>query len=201
MAGRQECRNAEAESLQVQALAGRRRVLGEEHPNTLASMSNLGALYLSQGRLSVAEPLFTQAVEVGRRVLGPVHPSLKRYLTWLAKLWLAQHRYAGAESLLREALNGPDNERPESWEPLERQSLLGVSLMEQLRFAEAEPWLISGCRGLLQRRAAIPLPDRPAVERAGQGIIQLYDRWAKPEKSVEWHQQLQREGVSVAAAK
>ena len=51
-----------------------RRVLGEEHPNTLESMNNLAGLYMNQGKFAQAEPLLVKALEVSRRVLGEEHP-------------------------------------------------------------------------------------------------------------------------------
>ncbi len=153
-------------------------------------MNYLGMLYLSQGRYSEAEPLFTKAVEVSRRVLGPTSPALRIYLTSLAKLRLAQRRYGDAEQALREALSGREDESPIAWELNERQSLLGFSLMQQSRFAEAEPWPARGrdrgrrasaaratrLRGGVPPRASDGSPDPtrrpgPGTEWASRGAI------------------------------
>ena len=50
------------------ALEAYERVLGKEHPDTLASVNNL--LYESQGRYGEAEPLYKRALEAYERVLG-----------------------------------------------------------------------------------------------------------------------------------
>jgi len=63
-------RNEEAEKLHVKTLEILRRVLGEEHPDTLGSMNNLASVYASQGRNEEAEKLLSEAVEIRRRVLG-----------------------------------------------------------------------------------------------------------------------------------
>jgi Flp pilus assembly protein TadD len=118
-------------------------------------------------------------------VLGPANPALRIYLTSLAKLRLAQHRYGDAEQSLREALSGREDESPIAWELKERQSLLGFSLMQQSRFAEAEPWLVSGYRGLVQLQATIPSPRLSSVEEAGERLVQFYENWGKPEKAAE----------------
>ena len=47
----------EAEPLLRQVLEAGRRVLGPEHPTTLASMSNLALVLLYRGKLDEAEPL------------------------------------------------------------------------------------------------------------------------------------------------
>jgi hypothetical protein len=51
-----------AEALFVMALKGRRRTLGDGHPDTLASIGDLGWLYVSEGRYAEAEPLLREAV-------------------------------------------------------------------------------------------------------------------------------------------
>lgn len=46
-----------AESLNVQSMEMKKRILGVEHPSTLASMYNLASTYRNQGRLKEAEDL------------------------------------------------------------------------------------------------------------------------------------------------
>ena len=50
------------------------RVLGEDHPNTLASRNNLAGAYESAGRLGEAIPLYEQTLTDSVRVLGEDHP-------------------------------------------------------------------------------------------------------------------------------
>ena len=51
----------------------RKRVLGEEHPDTRSSMWNLALTYLNQGRWKEVEKLFVQVMEISARVLGEEH--------------------------------------------------------------------------------------------------------------------------------
>ena len=51
-----------------------RSELGEEHPETLASLRELGLLYRWQGRPQEAERVFEQCLEIRRRRLGDEHP-------------------------------------------------------------------------------------------------------------------------------
>ena len=50
----------QAEALHRQTLAIRRRVLGPEHADTLASMNNLADIYSAQGKYAQAEALDNQ---------------------------------------------------------------------------------------------------------------------------------------------
>ena len=58
----------EAEELFVQVVEAQKRVLGQEHPETL--ISNLSSTYYGQGRSKKAEELCVQVVEARKRVLG-----------------------------------------------------------------------------------------------------------------------------------
>jgi hypothetical protein len=50
-----------------------KRVLGEEHLNTLTSISNLALTYHDRGRWEEAEKLGLQVIETAKRVLGEEH--------------------------------------------------------------------------------------------------------------------------------
>ena len=97
-------RYGEAEPLLEQVLQLRREVLGERHPDTLASLDNLAALYLNQGRYGEAEPLYEQALQLRREVLGERHPDTLQSLNDLAALYDRQGRDGEAELLRKEAL-------------------------------------------------------------------------------------------------
>ncbi|KAH7271056.1 hypothetical protein B0J15DRAFT_389638, partial [Fusarium solani] len=47
-----------------------KRVLGEEHPDTLTSIANLASIFRNQGRWKEAEELEVGVIETTKRVLG-----------------------------------------------------------------------------------------------------------------------------------
>src|SRR5205085_11695717 len=73
-----------------QALAIRRRVLGDDHPDTLTSLNNYGSVLEKLGRDSEAESVYKQALERRRRLLGEDNPktlmSLNNYAHVLCSL-------------------------------------------------------------------------------------------------------------------
>ncbi len=101
-------RYSEAEPLYQQALAIRRRLLGEEHPDVATSLNDLAYLYYNQGRYAEAEPLLQQALAIRRRLLGEEHPDVATSLNNLALLYNNQGRYAEAELLYMQALESRD---------------------------------------------------------------------------------------------
>ncbi|OIW26061.1 HET-domain-containing protein [Coniochaeta ligniaria NRRL 30616] len=92
-------RYREGEAQFEQLLKIEKRVLGEEHPNTLGSMHNLAITYYGQGRLGEAESLGVQVLETRKRVLGEEHPDILGSMNLLAITYHAQGRLGEAESL------------------------------------------------------------------------------------------------------
>jgi tetratricopeptide (TPR) repeat protein len=180
-----------AEPLLTKALEVRRRLLGDEHPDTLSNRNDLAVLYGGEGKYGEAGDLFTSVLEARRRVLGPAHPDTTDVMVLLAEVRLGQKQYSTAELLLREALNNDEKTAPDGWRPFRSRSLLGASLAGQAKYEEAEPVLVSGYQGMLEREATIPFEDRLALTQAREWIVQLYERWAKPEKVAGWRAKFQ----------
>ncbi|MFE5084489.1 tetratricopeptide repeat protein [Streptomyces mirabilis] len=69
------------------AVAGRVRMLGDDHPDTLASRSNLAGAYGAAGDLGRAIPLHEQTLADRMRVLGDDHPDTLASRTRLANAY------------------------------------------------------------------------------------------------------------------
>jgi len=177
---------AEAETAFKRVLEAQRRVLGADRPETLTTLNLLGTVKFYEGDYAGAEQLFAQALEGDRRALGNEHPRTLSSLVWLGRTRLQQHRYALAEPGFREALNKYQSTMPEAWERYNTQSLLGQSLAGAQKYDEAEPLVISGYLGMVQRRDKIPAVSQPDVGSAGDQIVHLYEDWLKPDKAGEW---------------
>jgi tetratricopeptide (TPR) repeat protein len=68
-------KHAEAESMYRKTLAVDQRVSGPEHPQTLATVTNLANTLLSQGNYAEAETTYRAVLAIQQRVLGPEHPN------------------------------------------------------------------------------------------------------------------------------
>jgi len=64
-------------SLYEQTLTDRTRILGSDHPDTLASGNNLAYAYESAGDLGRATGLYEQTLTDSMRVRGRNHPETK----------------------------------------------------------------------------------------------------------------------------
>jgi serine/threonine protein kinase/Tfp pilus assembly protein PilF len=128
-----------AEAMSREALAIRRKLLGNEHPDVADSLNNLALALHAQGRLAEAETMYREALAIQKRLWGDRHPSVPDALHNLADVLRAQGKLAEAETLHREILamrrKRLGNEHPDVANSLN--SLAGV-LWNQGKLAEAE---------------------------------------------------------------
>ncbi|HTK67153.1 MAG TPA: tetratricopeptide repeat protein [Pseudonocardia sp.] len=62
------------------------KVLGFEHPDTVAVATGLAAAHQAAGRPEMANPLYTAALDVRRRTLGDDHPDTLSLIAALAQI-------------------------------------------------------------------------------------------------------------------
>jgi serine/threonine protein kinase/tetratricopeptide (TPR) repeat protein len=126
-------------ALEQQALAERRRVLGEDHPDTLLSIGNLGVYLGAVGKRDEAEPYYREALEKSRRVRGDDHPETLVCIANMGSLLLDKGQYSEAEPYFREALERRrrvlGDEDPDTLGSIND---WGALLREQGKLAEAE---------------------------------------------------------------
>jgi hypothetical protein len=87
---------ASARTLYERELEFRRRVQGEEHPDTLTARNNLAQTLKAQGDLAGARQQQEQVLEPRRRLLGEEHPATLMARSNLAGTLYAQGDLAGA---------------------------------------------------------------------------------------------------------
>jgi len=127
------------EALLTRAVDIRRRVLGPEHRDTLASMDELGMVFNIENRYPEAEKLNREVLEVRRRVLGPQNLDTLTSMSHLAKALYAQGHYSEAEKWEREVLDlhrrvlGPNH-----LDTVLTMQLLAATLEREGRYSEAE---------------------------------------------------------------
>ncbi len=149
-----------AEPLLEEALRCRERLLGAEHPDTLASVNNLALLYANQGRHGEAEPLLKEALRDSERVLGAEHRTTLASVNNLALLYRSQGRHGEAEPLSRRALRDCERllgaEHPDTLRSVNNH--LASLYYSQGRHGEAEP-LFQRALGDCERVLGVQHPD------------------------------------------
>jgi serine/threonine protein kinase/tetratricopeptide (TPR) repeat protein len=128
----------EAEELYRRSLDLYRQVLGPDHADTIDAMSSFGNFLIQTGRLDEAQTLLQSVLAADRR-LRPQHTYVGNDLENLGRVAFRKHQYAEAGNYFREALTIYNATlAPDSGFIATAWTLLGWSLLEQQRMAEAE---------------------------------------------------------------
>ncbi len=127
--------------VQRACLRTRREELGDDDPDTLRSITRMGVLIQSQGKIVEAEPYYDEALETKRRVFGNDHAETLISINNMGYLKKVQGKFIEAELLYREALGtrrrvfGDDHA-----DSLVSMSNLGALLHSRGKLDEAEPY-------------------------------------------------------------
>jgi hypothetical protein len=80
-----------------------------------------------------------------------------------------------------------------------RRGELGLALLEQARYDEAEPLLLAGYQGIVERRAV--LTDPSLIGSAGGWIVRLHSARGRPDQAAQWSARVRAEEASAAVLK
>jgi non-specific serine/threonine protein kinase/serine/threonine-protein kinase len=162
---------ADAERHIRRAIDLRRKVLGEEDPETLKSMEDLAALYMSQGKLPQAEEQFNHVLKIEQRVVGKDNPKTLDTSFELANVYKYKGDTERAEALFTEVLEkerrvlGPEHERT-----LETASLLASVYQLRKESANAESLMTQ----TLDTQRRVLGEDHPDTLLTAQNLATLY---------------------------
>lgn len=154
--------------------------------------------YETANQFDKAEPWRRKWVAVVKSRSGT---DSKEYLNELVDLaWnlLKQKKWADSEPFLREVVALRERKQPDVWSTFYARSMLGESLLEQKKYTEAEPLLLSGYKGLKQRRKSIPAAGGQRIFEAVDRIIRLYTVTNKPDQVSKWKEERVRLTVTPA---
>jgi tetratricopeptide (TPR) repeat protein len=150
--------------------------------------------FVREGRMAAGRDSLLELVRAARRE-SDVEPDGRDLLT-LAACLNRLRAYADAEELARGYLmspTAPSDERSATWAHCQ----LGIALLGQNKFDEAEPHLLAGYDGLirLERRAT---PTAQAGYRGhrtefGRHVVELYTARGQEASAAEWRAKLPRE--------
>ena len=160
----------ESERLATDALATRRRTLGDRHPDVATSLDNLGQLAREKSRFELAVRHHREALEIRRTVVGPRSPETAQSLNNLALAFREWGKYDEAEPLAREALDirlatfAPDHP-----DVLTVKSSLADLVMSRGNLPEAEKLH----REVLEARRRVLPANHPLIARSLNNVASM----------------------------
>jgi hypothetical protein len=175
-----------AEALDKDTVEKDTRKYGPAHPETLTALTNLAYLYETHNRYGEALPLELRGQQIAEKQFGPDHRVVIAYTSMVGKDYLGLGKYAKAEPEFRQALASVIKTTPAGWRRYNLESLLGGALLGEKKYAEAEPLLLSGCKGMKQQEPTLPIGAKVFLKEDCDRVAPLYRAWGKPREAAEW---------------
>jgi tRNA A-37 threonylcarbamoyl transferase component Bud32 len=183
---------AEAQPHLERALELRRRVLGDQHLDTLELLDEAASLYYRRGQYTQSAPLHAKVLEARLRILGEAHLDTLKSMNNLADSYRAQGKYAEAEPLFKRTLEikkrvlGPDD--PST---LVSMSNLGLLYLNQGQYSRTEPLYTQ----VVESRRRILGEEHPRTLSSAYSLGALYwyqDKRQQAESLLDKVQEVQR---------
>ena len=172
---------AETITLLERTIADRERILGPDHPDTLATCNNLATAYQEAGRTGEAITLLERSLADVERILGPDHPDTLLIRSNLAVVYQEAGRTGEAIPLLERSL--ADRERilgPDHPDTLSARSNLAVAYRRARGIAEAIPLLE---RSLADRERILG-PDHPDTRMTRNEVATGYEEAGRTAEAI-----------------
>jgi len=132
----------------VEVLAIRRRILGDNHPDTLSSLHNMGILLYREAKYDDAEVHFLQALEGRRDRLGDKHRDTLASITAMGHVLKAQKKLNEAGEYYREAIETSKDVRGnDDKDTLRAMNNMGAFLKAQGKDDESELYYLQALKG------------------------------------------------------
>ncbi|NOG55478.1 MAG: serine/threonine protein kinase [Planctomycetes bacterium] len=172
--------------LQEAALRVRRTELGNDHPDTLSSINEMGYLLESMGRFDESLIYYEEGLERCRRVLGESHPDTFVALNNLGLLLSRMNRDDEAYVYAQEALEGQrrvlGNDHPDTLNSITN---VGSLLMKSRRYDEALGYFREALDGNRRIRGS----DHPETLTALNNMGNLLQHMGRLDEALEHHRE------------
>jgi len=113
-------------------------------------------------------------------------------LAFLGFHFLQRKKWSDAETVLRESLAIREKKQPDAWNMFYVHSMLGGALLNQQKYADAEPLLLKGYEGMKQRADKIPAQVRTfRMSEAVELLVQLYEATGNKDEAAKWRKELE----------
>ena len=185
-----EGKHEEAETVVRRALELCQKLPAGGHPTTATTLLRLGRVLEAKGDLTGAESMCRKAVEMRRKMLGNDHPYVASALGRFASVLGGAHKFAEAVTQLREALAILEKTAPDDPGVFQTRAWIGHNLWELNQYAEAEPLLLLGYKGLKERENRISGVAKYWLSVAVQDLARLYQATGKPDQAAEWRRKV-----------
>jgi tetratricopeptide (TPR) repeat protein len=188
-----EKKRAEAEVALRDAVAVAKRVANDSHAGDLAqALYSLAWVLQIEDKLPDAEDAAREALVIRRKLEAQGHErqEVADSLYELAVVLQSQREWAQAEVPARECLARYEKMIPNEWPTFNCRSTLGLILLSQHKYTEAEALLLSAYSGLSQLHGTFPIDMEARVREALERLVALNEATSRPAQAAEWRLRL-----------
>lgn len=169
----------ESEDYYRRALVSKLQHLGRHHPSTLLTQSNLAVLLWSQGNLDGAIPILEDVLTARRQLFSDDHSDVVISLYNLGAIHNQKGDFITAGTYLEEVHEIAERTLSDGHVVLSYvNSEYGAYLTETGQLENAEHYLLRSLSAFLEIRDQ----DDEMVQKTVERLINLYEKWDKPEE-------------------
>lgn len=181
-----------AESTLREAIALRRRLPRGDASGLRSNLGNLAGVLMALNRPEDAETVMRESLALQQELFGNESPDVAHDKERLAAVLARQKKVNEAIDLQREALAFWEHSKNDSWESYWTKLNLGIYLVLQQKYDQAEPLLDSGYKGLKERENKLPGMVRERLDKGStpQAFVRLYEATGRPAEAAEWKRKL-----------
>jgi tetratricopeptide (TPR) repeat protein len=176
---------SEAEAQYREAIEIRTREVGDDTTGVPDGLMTLAGLLREEGKLVEWNQCLEQAAALFRRIPSRMIQS-SNILAGLAERQGDNKEFTAAERAARGCLEIREQQIPDDWRTFSARSYLGVILLEQKRYTDCEPLLLSGYNGLKEREATIPRVGKVRLKQTAECLVKLYEAAGQDDKAAQW---------------
>jgi hypothetical protein len=165
---------------------------GLDHPRTLLTLSSLAKTYEESGMAAEAIRLAEQSAHgIEKRQFQD--EQAKRILPNTIGCYERAKDYSKAEAWRRKWLAAvKDQSGGDSADYAAELAGLGANLIQQSKYAQAEPLLVAAYEGMIRRDSEKSDANRNVrTIEALEHLVKLYDSWDKPAEAAKWRAELE----------
>ncbi len=164
------------------------KLKGKDHPDVGLALSNLGVLQVKRKDFAKAEKYFLSAIKQYRKTYNPIHPQIAISQNWLGKVYREENKLKLSEDYFRKSLKTRLIKLPENnWEVWETKGELGISLLKQKKYSEAEMFLIGTLKFYKKERKT----DKNNIEKFTKYLTILYNETGDTSKAKLYQSELE----------
>ncbi len=163
----------------------------KKYPNFRGIEMQLFDGYIRAGKTQQAAALVPELSAIARKTLPNDSPQLASQLASFGLLLLKVKSFTEALPLIRECLAIREKMDPVAWTTFNTKSMLGMALLGQKKYAEAEPLLLAGYDGMKRQEDKIPAQGKVRLTEAAVRLVQLYEATGKPGEAAKWRKELE----------